>query len=189
MKKLRLRTSLSAGLGRLRIAARRHRPTGTGTTATSAVAAMQLDFPQFNRLPFELREMIWRLALPDPGPLLDYLEEHRGRGRRQFPHAHMVTLPLVYACAEARRVAVAAGYRLYRPVFWRGHKSFRGGKLALHRDGFYNAVWYSLDRGDVMDLPWLDIPMFLVGYVAREERVLGRDREGRVVRRCGGSVG
>ncbi|KAI3322304.1 hypothetical protein HD806DRAFT_523653 [Xylariaceae sp. AK1471] len=171
MKQSRLRTSLSASLWRLRIAARRRRPAETETTATSAAAATQRDFPQFSCLPFELREMIWRLALPDPGPLLDYLEEVPGRGGRgrQFPHAHMVTLPLAYACTEARRVAIAAGYRLYKPVFWRGHKSFPGGKLALPRDGFYSAVWYSLDRGDVMDLPWLDVPMFLVGYVAREE--------------------
>lgn len=83
---------------------------GDGPCCPAAAA-----FPQFARLPYEIRRMIWERALPTRVLFRDDLAPTRYRGVRRVlrpaGHTHSLELlwrsDLFYVCSEARRVVLA----------------------------------------------------------------------------------
>ncbi|KAI0858466.1 hypothetical protein F4860DRAFT_486303 [Xylaria cubensis] len=86
-------------------------------------------FLQFQNLPLEIREMVWKFALPGPRQFfLPYDLSDISQNRVNF------SMPLSQVCSESRRVMVEAGYKLSR------HNEYKN----LPKVG----VWYSKKRGD-----------------------------------------
>ncbi|KAI3337210.1 hypothetical protein HD806DRAFT_31061 [Xylariaceae sp. AK1471] len=89
------------------------------TVIADASDSTQPSFPQFTRLPLELRDMIWKFALPQAGRSLMILKDYCDRRKRYhrgfLRNRERFKMPLAHVCAESRRVVQEAGYRLYRP--------------------------------------------------------------------------
>ncbi|KAI0186275.1 hypothetical protein EV127DRAFT_500829 [Xylaria flabelliformis] len=86
-------------------------------------------FPQFQNLPLEIREMIWKFALPGPRQFfLPYDLSDISQNRVNF------SMPLSQVCSESRRVMVEAGYKLSRNNEYKN----------LPEVG----VWFCKERGD-----------------------------------------
>ncbi|KAI0544954.1 hypothetical protein F4679DRAFT_600087 [Xylaria curta] len=91
-------------------------------------------FPQFLNLPLEIREMIWKFALPGPRELL--MPKNLGG---VFPDLREFKMPLSRVCFESRRVMKMAGYEM----FWNCYPNCVP-KCPCPRRG----VWFSRKRGD-----------------------------------------
>ncbi|KAI1170820.1 hypothetical protein F4777DRAFT_91107 [Nemania sp. FL0916] len=67
-------------------------------------------FP-FGALPFEIREMIWKSALPQPREFNALVWASAGL-KMQLLNRSELKMPLAWACFEARRIVREAGYVL-----------------------------------------------------------------------------
>ncbi|KAI0544949.1 hypothetical protein F4679DRAFT_588972 [Xylaria curta] len=99
-------------------------------------------FSLFLNLPLEIREMIWKFALPEPRQLkvpsdFDDLECYAIENHVNFH------VPLSQACFESRRVMFEAGYRLVHA----GDASPDTG------------VWFCEERGDTVSIEMPREPM------------------------------
>ncbi|KAI1735655.1 hypothetical protein F4680DRAFT_299712 [Xylaria scruposa] len=96
------------------------------STAVSGSTA----FPRFLDLPLEIREMIWKFALPGPrGLLLPHESNDTYQNLKEFK------MPLSQVCFESRRIMLEAGYQLAHT-----------GDFNLPSVG----VWFCEERGDVV---------------------------------------
>ncbi|KAI0863973.1 hypothetical protein F4860DRAFT_25033 [Xylaria cubensis] len=90
-------------------------------------------FPQFLNLPLELREMIWKFALPGHR---NYLMPHDIDDI--FDNCSKFYAPLSQVCSESRRVVLEAGYRLVD---------------TSDRNAPKIGVWFCKKRGDMVMVP------------------------------------
>lgn len=77
----------------------------------SKVFATETIFPRFMDLPLELREAIWRYALPGPREINVLVYAFPGLKLAPL-NRHELTLALTQVCYEARRVVRESGYIL-----------------------------------------------------------------------------
>ncbi|KAI1750710.1 hypothetical protein F4782DRAFT_240614 [Xylaria castorea] len=91
-------------------------------------------FPQFTSLPLEIREMIWKFALPGPRELR-VLRGFSDIKWNVFMNRVNFFAPLSQVCFESRRVMLEAGYRLAH-----------AGNTSLPDIG----VWFCEERGDTV---------------------------------------
>jgi hypothetical protein len=80
------------------------------TTLLAEVSPITSSFPQFSRLPPELRETIWKYALPE-GRIL-CAAGHCAVDDWVVLNLSDFEMPLAYVCSESRRVVQESGYRL-----------------------------------------------------------------------------
>ncbi|KAI0454141.1 hypothetical protein F5B21DRAFT_476765 [Xylaria acuta] len=153
-------TYLSSFMGRCRSSTKP--PLSTSGTSDSTASAPPLpllpiyeparpSFPQFINLPLEIREMIWKFALPgarelivlnDPNNLGDFsifsdAKRHAFKWRA-FRNCINFYAPLSQVCFESRRVMQEAGYRL----------AHAGDDASLPDIG----VWFCEERGDTVSI-------------------------------------
>ncbi|KAI1132422.1 hypothetical protein F5Y10DRAFT_208009 [Nemania abortiva] len=80
------------------------------TTTTIATTVTDLSFP-FNDLPLEIREIIWKFALPPPRTFNVLVWVSAGL-KMQLLNRSELKMPLASVCFEARRIVKEAGYVL-----------------------------------------------------------------------------
>ncbi|KAI1352332.1 hypothetical protein F5Y01DRAFT_279867 [Xylaria sp. FL0043] len=83
---------------------------GRESSATTAVTAVNSGLT-FVDLPLEIREIIWRFALPEPR-IFNALVWVSAGLKMQLLNRSELKMPLAHACFEARRIVKESGYVL-----------------------------------------------------------------------------
>ncbi|KAI0854568.1 hypothetical protein F4860DRAFT_523122 [Xylaria cubensis] len=123
--------------------------TSDSTTLPPATPKPAPPTTQFMDLPLEIREMIWRLALPGPRSLIVPIPDRLGAAglfsRNLYFEENRISfdMPLSRVCYESRRIMLEAGYRLAHRY---DDMDFLWGQLGFPDVG----IWFCERRGDLV---------------------------------------